>query len=230
MRLYNFMQNEVFEKRKDMMKGAVGFVLIVLFVYTGFRYVGLENLQDQIEKAGVFGPIVFILLKASTIVIAPLNGAVFYLISAPLFGLGLGIIYSWAGDLIGAVIAFWISRTFGIRIVKRFLSAKMLKNLDSVLWYVGNWKRLALARLALSSVTEVVSYGAGLSAISFNQYFWVTLIWEGISVLPYVLLGTQISRVSPVFMTLIAIGAMFIGLAGLALLRRLEKNRAGEKR
>lgn len=210
---------------KETIKGALGLVVIVAIMYAGIKLFGIERARTLVENAGVWAPIVFILIKASTIVIAPLNGTFLYIISAPLFGFGLGLVYSWIGDLVGAVIAFWLARRFGQRVVHSLLSPKLIKLLDSVLYYVENWKRLAFARLIFSSITEVVSYGAGLSKIAFTQYVVVTAVWEFISVIPYVFIGDMVQD-SPVWLTIsLAVGAPVIGILGLAYLRKAEQRR-----
>lgn len=87
-------------------------------IYLFARFLGVDELRERIAAAGIWGPLIVILLKASTLVIAPLGGSPLYPIAGAAFGFWRGFIYTFLGDLLGTTIAFYISRVFGRKIVQ----------------------------------------------------------------------------------------------------------------
>ena len=90
----------------------------------------LEEIRNNVEDMGIYGPILFILVKISTIVFAPLAGAPVYLLAGPLFGFYEGFAYVLVGDIIGYTIAFYIRRLYGKRTLNLFLPNKGKKILE----------------------------------------------------------------------------------------------------
>ncbi len=131
---------------------------------------------DTIKAAGYWGPVVLILLKISTVVIAPLDGTPLYLVAPALFGFWPAFIYILIADIIGCSAAFWISRLYGRAMMNFMLSDKQLAWIDKTLVYIGDWKKLALARVIFYQFADVITYAAGLTKISFVSYFWSTFV------------------------------------------------------
>lgn len=171
---------------------------------------GVEVFRNLIDGAGAFAPLVYIALKASTFVFAPLSGTPVKLAGGALFGVWEGSIYVLIGDVLGASLNFWIARFFRVKGVTKLAGKKALKQIDETTQHVGGWKALLIARLLLSSLYDFISYAAGLSNLKFKHFFWVTLL-AGI---PYTLLTVWLgdALVSNQKLTLIltAIGAVLI--------------------
>lgn len=162
-----------------------GKLLGLLFVVLAFTLVslvavelagGTDQFRNLIHNAGVWAPLVYILLKASTYVIAPLSGTSVKLASGALFGTWEGMLFSLAGDTLGGSLNYWIARTLGRKGISKFAGKKALTQVDHAAERVGGWKALLGARLLLSAFYDFISYAAGLAKISFAQYFAVTTI------------------------------------------------------
>jgi uncharacterized membrane protein YdjX (TVP38/TMEM64 family) len=162
-----------------------GRLLVLLLVVLGFTLVslvaveiagGTEQFRHLIQGAGVWAPLVYVLLKASTYVIAPLSGTTVKLASGALFGTWEGMMLSLAGDTLGGSLNYWIARTLGRKGIGIFAGKKALTQVDHAAEKVGGWKALLGARLLLSSFYDFISYAAGLARISFAQYFVVTTV------------------------------------------------------
>jgi uncharacterized membrane protein YdjX (TVP38/TMEM64 family) len=151
-----------------------GGVVLLALVAVAF-FVDIKSLQEFIEKAGVWGPLAFIVIKASTIVIAPLSGAPLYPIVGLIFGFWPGILYVALGDFLGYTIAFSISRIFGRRIVLKFLSEREEGVLSRVIEHVGSGKGFFHACLTLFGMPEALAYGAGLSSIKYSKFISILM-------------------------------------------------------
>jgi len=154
-------------------------ILTIVAVYFFAHYIGIDSVRQRVTAAGVWGPVIVILLKASTLVVAPLGGAPLYPIAGVIFGFWYGFLYTFIGDILGAAIAFFISRFFGRRIVQYFVTRPGMKFVDVILTYLGTTRGLIYARLIFFSFPEGVVYAAGLTTIPFWK-FLVLMIPIGI--------------------------------------------------
>src|SRR3989338_7758109 len=102
----------------------IGVGLTVLAIILLSLFIDIGSLKIWVERAGVWGPLIFILLKITTIVIAPLSGAPLYPVVGILFGFWHGALYVEIGDFLGYTIAFSISRLYGRKMVDKFISSK----------------------------------------------------------------------------------------------------------
>lgn len=160
---------------KEFLQGLISVLFFAAVIYLGTRIIGVENIQSKVEAAGLWGPLLFILIKSSTIIIAPLGGNPLYLIAQPLFGYTRGAIYLFIGDIIGYTVVFYLSRIFGRNVIKKLLSDKQLAYVEKFLTKVGTWQGLSLARIIFFGFADLVSYTAGLTPIPFWQYILVTI-------------------------------------------------------
>ncbi len=136
----------------------------------------ITSSQKIISEAGIFGPIIFIILKASTYVLAPITGESIKVLAGMMFGFWEGIIFTSIGDLIGGSINFWIARAFGLRALAKFISLKSIVKIKRFTRHISNWRILLFYRVFLSAVYDFISYAAGFSKISYIHYVIVSLI------------------------------------------------------
>ena len=151
----------------------VGIGIAILALVAIAFFVDINSIKIWIEKAGVWGPLVFILLKISTLVIAPLSGGPLYPIVGLLFGFWPGIIYIIIGDFLGYTICFFISRFFGRKIVNKLLSGKESSMITRIVDHVSNAKGFFHACLTLFALPEVLAYGAGLSRLPYLKFIFI---------------------------------------------------------
>lgn len=136
---------------------------------------GGPKMRHWIESAGAWAPLVYIALKASTYVIAPLSGTPVKLAGGALFGFWEGAALGLTGDMIGASLNFWIARLFRDKAITKLSGRKAIKQIDDLTEHVGGWRALLAARIFLASLYDFISYAAGLSKLPFKQFFWVSL-------------------------------------------------------
>src|SRR3989344_6945096 len=91
----------------------IWFIIIILLFVVSIHMIKSGSLVNQIDSFGVLAPIIFVLLKMSTLVIAPLSGTPLYFIAGSLFGNFYGLVLSLLGDALGSVICFFLSRFYG---------------------------------------------------------------------------------------------------------------------
>jgi uncharacterized membrane protein YdjX (TVP38/TMEM64 family) len=162
-----------------------GLVFVLGGLYFLFAHFGITNVQESIQSAGIWAPLLLILAKASTIIIAPLGGSPLYPLAGALFGFWEGSAYLIAGDVLGGVTAFFISRMFGRTLVEKMIGGDE-KFLSRALKMMSTVKGFLIARICFAPLPEVVAYGAGLTRINF---FVFLVIYVVIGIPPILLLA-----------------------------------------
>lgn len=194
-------------------------------------FVDIGSLKIWILKAGVWGPVVFILLKISTIVFAPLSGSPLYPLVGLLFGFWPGILYVIIGDFLGYTISFWISRLFGRRFVNKLLSGKEESMIAKIVDHISDAKGFFQACLTLFAIPEVLSYGAGLSRLSYPKCIAILLPFTATAASILVFFGSILNPQSDSFLISLVIpfiGGLVVITGGTIFLRSMRKKMSKE--
>jgi uncharacterized membrane protein YdjX (TVP38/TMEM64 family) len=193
--------------------------VVTMLVVAAFG--GTERWREAVEGAGPWAPVVYILLKASTFVAAPLNGTSLKLAAGALFGVGAGFWYTLAGNVLGGCVNFGIARWLGRPAVRRLAGASALARIDGGAVRIGGWRALLAARVFLAPFYDLVSYAAGLSGLPFRHYLAVSVLGGVPASLFFVVIGDAAARGGWVPYAVLA-GCLALGLVASAvvLLRR----------
>jgi uncharacterized membrane protein YdjX (TVP38/TMEM64 family) len=179
-------------------------VLSILVVLSfGSFFIDLQAIKDVIESAGVFAPIIYILVKASTVIFAPLSGTPLYIFSVPIFGFWWGVLYSFIGDLIGALVTFYISKIFGRPVVSYFAGKKNMSHIEDALELMATPKGFLTMRLAAVSMPEIASYAAGLTKINFWFFITIHMLVDIVPILVLSSLGLFFTQEFPIWMVVL---------------------------
>lgn len=214
---------------------ATGHKLISLFaIVCGFTIVmmiitellgGTEKLHAMVEAAGAWAPLIYILIKMATYIIAPLSGASVELASGALFGVFIGTALSVVGSTLGGSINYWIARTLGRVGVVKFAGKKALAQVDETADRVGGWRALLVARVVLSPIYDFISYAAGLARLPFWQYVVVTFL-AGIPVnFLFPLLGHASTTSKGITYTLFTVTAVLFVTFGIIHIRHRKRRK-----
>ncbi len=175
--------------------GGVGFLAIITLLYLLVQTIGLDELQFMIASAGIWGPLVFVSIKALTFTFAPLSAGPIQFASGILFGVLPGTFYSLLGEVIGGTINVIIARLLGRRIVQRFVGAAALERIDDFYErHLDDWKSLLVARLLLFSVYDFISYAVGLGNIRLSVYIFVSFVGGLIPTYIFVAIGKEAAQ------------------------------------
>ncbi len=98
------------------------------------------------------------------------------------------IIYVSMATFLSFIINFYIARKWGRGLVQKFVGQKGMENVDQFSQHYG-LVSLFFARMFLGGIADFISYGAGLTKISFYPYLTVstigaipgTILWYKIS-------------------------------------------------
>lgn len=163
-------------------------LVCVIFFLAKSNILNLDSLKNLILSSGYFAPLIYIIAFA----LVPLTffpDSVLAILGGSIFGLGGGFLYTSIGALIGGSISFFISRILGQFFVEKFENDK-LKNIQELLKDNG-FLMILLLRLIPLFPFDLISYGAGLTKISYKDFALGTLIGTIPGILVFVNLGAQ---------------------------------------
>lgn len=148
-------------------------VLVVIYILsvTGFwdKFNSIEEFRAFIASFGNFAVIIFVFLQFAQVVFLPIPAFITVGAGVLLFGALKGAILSFVGIILGSVLAFFIGRIFGEKIV-RWLVGK--EALDKALKLVKGKDKVILTFMFLFPFfpDDVLCFVSGLSSMSVRFY------------------------------------------------------------
>ncbi len=156
--------------------------------------------KAYILSFGIWAPIASFLLMIFQSVAAPLPAFLITFANAGLFGWVKGAILSWSSAMAGAALCFYIARWYGRSAVEKLTSRQALEHVDGFFDQYGNYAVL-IARLLPFISFDIVSYGAGLTSMSFWSFFWATGLGQLPATIVYSYVGGMLTGGVKLFVT-----------------------------
>jgi uncharacterized membrane protein YdjX (TVP38/TMEM64 family) len=160
---------------------AVCLAIVVIFGLTFFiltadqRALSEVWVRGLVGDLGVFGPLALIGLMVLAIIISPIPSGPIAVAAGALYGTLWGGIITTAGALLGAVIAFGAARYLGFDAIRRSENV-VLKYLARPRSQVALMLIVFAARLIPFISFDMVSYGAGITCLSFGRFALATAL------------------------------------------------------
>lgn len=136
----------------------------------------VEIFYQIIAEHTILAPIVFIVVRALTIILPPFPGIIIDLAGILAFGWWKSFLYAELGIMLGSMTAFFIARYFRDRFISRFSSFKKIYEWERTLSENKKFWTLIALRLPTNSLFDYISYAAGLTTISSGKFFLSTLL------------------------------------------------------
>lgn len=204
--------------KREMLANVFWLVLALTLLYVSISYLGADNLRAKVESLGIWGPLLLILAKVSTLVFAPLGGAPLYPIAGALFGPVYGFMYVFVGDAIGSTLCFFISRRFGRRIVRYFVTESGMPIVERLLGYLGTNRGFIKVRFFFIGFPEAISYAAGLTKLPYTTFITVSMLMYIVPDALYVWLGSALVSLNPIYAAFYMMPVLLLAFCGAALL------------
>lgn len=157
-------------------KSFLGLLIIgILFILSS--YFVKENIDFVRSFIGndFIGIIIYILITILAIVVAPIGILFLIPVASNIFGWFPTAIFNIVGWFLGSIIVFWISRKYGVPLIKKFISLEKINKLESKIPKENLFIDIILLRMIIP--VDVLSYALGLfSKVDFKTYAWATII------------------------------------------------------
>ncbi len=119
----------------------------------------------------------------------PLPAEIIALANGMLFGPWWGVALTWAGAMLGAVLAYGLARALGRPAVRAFLPARHWARLEAIPVEAGP---LLVIRLMPVISFNLVNYAAGLLGVPWWRFLWTTALGILPIVVTMVVLGREL--------------------------------------
>lgn len=184
-----------------------------------------SDLRRRIVALGAAGPLVIVALMVLAILVSPIPSAPIAVAAGAVYGHSWGTLYVLLGAELGALAAFGLSRALGREVLQRWLGNHL-----PVAWLGTQNVLMTLvftSRLVPFISFDVVSYAAGLTAISYWRFALATL--AGIVPASFLLahFGSEMAagELATTMYTLLALGLVMLAPVVVQALRRRRRQR-----
>ncbi len=166
---------------------AILFVSSVLLSVWYFRdIVSIQKLSETVNQAGIFAPILFILIYAlGTVFFLP--GVILTLAGGFLFGPVWGTVYNLIGAVLGATLAFWVARFLASDWIESRVGGRLQWILQGIA--TSGWRFVAVVRLIPAVPFNLLNYALGLTPIRTLPYVMASAVFMLPGCLAYTYLG-----------------------------------------
>ena len=120
----------------------LSFIILLFFGFIGYQsgiFSSPQNLEAFLKTAGIFAPIIFILIQIVQCVIPIIPGGVSCVIGVAFFGPLWGFVYNFIGISTGSIINFLLAKRYGKNIVLKLVSQN---NYDKYISWIKKEKNL----------------------------------------------------------------------------------------
>jgi uncharacterized membrane protein YdjX (TVP38/TMEM64 family) len=197
-------------------------VIAAFVLVAGAGDLSAERVRGWVEDAGLWAPVVFVLLSAS-LTVAFFPGPLLAGASGLLFGTAAGFPLSLCAAVLGASAAFLIARSIGRDAAERLAGPRVRR--VSVAVERRGFLAVLYARILPGVPYNLVNYGAGLTRIPLPVFAAATALGAAPRAFAYTALGGSLDDLgSPEAIVAIAV-LVVMALGGLVALRRDQRAR-----
>jgi len=151
-------------------------LLVIISLFVLISYVvqsNIANIKGYVNKD--YFILFFIFIEVVATVVAPISAIPLLPLISQTYGWFIAGLASVIGWMIGAVIVFFISRRYGVPIVKKLIVLEKISEIESKIPEKNLFWSIVFLRMVFP--VDVLSYVLGLfSRVKFGTYFWASLI------------------------------------------------------
>jgi len=186
----------------------------------------VDAVRDYLRSYGVWAPIASLCLMILQALAAPVPGFLIVFANGLAYGVLWGGLLSLTGQILAAILCFWIARSLGRAPVEALLGRFGLGSADK--WF-SKWgsKGVFLSRMVPGVGFDAVSYAAGLTPITFGAFLLATTAGTAPQTFIYAYLG-QSAPDSARLLLILSTAVLAVVIIGAVLASRRASKRTGE--
>jgi len=195
-------------------------------IFVMFASGDFSEVKQFISSYGAYAAAISFALMVLQSIVAPLPAFVLTFANANLFGWWQGAILSWSSAMAGAAVCFYIARILGRDVAEKLTSKAGLSQIDEFFEKYGN-NTILICRLLPFVSFDYVSYAAGLTSMSFWDFFLATGIGQLPATIVYSYVGGFLTGGARLFMLGLLI--MFAIVSMIFMFRAIYMNKHKKK-
>ena len=138
-----------------------------------------------IKKCGTFASMVFVILQIIQVIFPIIPGGISCLVGVILFGPIKGFLYNYIGLSIGSIMVFSLSKKYGISLIKKIFSEKILKKYEKYLNNDNYYKWFLWGMLLPGAPDDLMCYLCGLTNITYKKFVSTILTCKPVTLIIY---------------------------------------------
>ncbi|MCX7874508.1 MAG: TVP38/TMEM64 family protein [Caldimicrobium sp.] len=178
-------------------------------------------LRDLIQKNPLWGALLFVILQAIQVVVAPLPGEVTGFMAGFLFGAPLGFLLSTTGILIGSTIAFLIVRSFRRHFLRKYELHPTYIKIKRIFKRYG-LPGVFILYLIPGFPKDILNYFVGFMPITFRSFIIVSTLGRAPGTLALAIQGDVVYGGHPLRIILVTTAFAGAFIIFLLVRKRLE--------
>ena len=151
-------------------------VILAVWAWQSGLLTSQQAMYSFVQRAGFWGPALFLILQAVQVVIPILPGGISCLAGVLIFGPWLGFLLNYLGTCAGSMLAFLIARHFGRPVLGCLFQQEQLARYDQWMQshrHLSRW--LAIAIFFPVAPDDLLCYLAGTTPLSWKTF--TAIIW-----------------------------------------------------
>lgn len=153
-----------------------------------------DAVRELIVEAGPWAPLVYVGLQITQTVFAPIPGTVISIVGGYIYGTMLSTLYAMIGTTLGFLVIFTLSKRYGRRIMKYFVSDESVDKYDKLSTSKSGYVFIALGFLFPFIPDPVLGYIAGTTPISTRVLMIICTVMRLPGVMMSSFVGSQVGE------------------------------------
>lgn len=196
----------------------VWFVVVLSLFIISIKMLRSGTLQTEVAAFGVWAPLLVLVLKMTTLVVAPLGGTPLYVLAGGVFGTKVGFLICFLGDILGSSVCFWLSRRYGVKVLSIFAGSQNVDKVLKTVSIINNTSSFVKARVGFASMPELLAYAAGLSRLNFWRFSFINALFYLPVDIALVFFGSQIATLGAKYLFILPVLIFIVTVSGFTLL------------
>ncbi|MDS0526123.1 TVP38/TMEM64 family protein [Clostridium sp. SHJSY1] len=167
----------------------IGVTIIVVYIIYCINqgvFQSKDAFSNYIIRIGIWGPIIFILIQAIQVVLPITPGAFGCVVGVIAFGPLYGFIYNYIGIVIGSIVAFLLSKYYGLKLVKSIVKPKIFNKYISWVEKGKKFEKLfALAIFMPVAPDDYLCFLAGTTSMTLRKFITIIILGKPCSIFLY---------------------------------------------
>lgn len=208
--------------------GGLAYVTVRYAVPLTRFFSNANQIGDYLASFGMWGEVVFVLLQALQVMIAPIPGELTQFAGGFIYGTLSGTLYSIAGILLGSLVAFGLGRLFGLPLLRVVMSDRTFEKFSFLLNHPRTELVILILFLIPGSPKDIMTYLAGLTPVRPLHFFVAAMVarFPGILLSSYIGAHVEAKAYGPVMIaSAIALGLFVAGVLMQDRIVRMFKHR-----
>ena len=139
-----------------------------------------------LDRFGIFAPLLFIIIQIVQVVIPLIPCSISTGVGVVIFGPLWGFVYNYVGIVIGSIIVFFISRRYGMPLIKKMFKKELI---DKYIGWLNSGKKFerffAAAIFFPVAPDDFLCYLAGVTDISVKKYIAIIIFLKPFTIFLY---------------------------------------------